>query len=217
MQDKNEEAPITWLEQQLKSEQQARQAEQEKLEQLQRRLGEREAYIHHLQGVIEGLKSRVHTPESAVKRNPGFAIPEAEATWHPKGSETELSDQKEDRELPKDVAQSDVFYMGNLGSKENIAVQPNRSPSEMIRPEYQGFQRLGDLIESLLNQVSQPITAKGLTTKIYDCSSDKEFSRARNSLSSELRNGASLTPPRWQKLSRTTYASNSWQSPALHS
>jgi len=217
MQGNNEEAPIIWLEQQLVSEQRSRQAEQEELDSLQLRLGEREAYITHLQGVIEGLKSRTHQADTQAQSLPVSVPSEAISTQSKQELEAKLNGPTTlESKIPlTERAQINAFHSGSLGNSGGVAAQPKR-PSEMMKPEYQRFQKLGDLVEFLLNQNPQPITAKDLTAVIYECCSDQEFARARNSLSSELRNGASLNPPRWKKLNRTTYASNSCQSTISH-
>ena len=81
-----------------------------------------------------------------------------------------------------------------------------RNPMEMIRDEFKGM-KLGDIAETVLEEHEGPLTTTELSRIIYDTFNDDELSRARNSLSAELRTGIKSEHPRWQKLGRNAYAS----------
>lgn len=74
----------------------------------------------------------------------------------------------------------------------------------MIRAEYKGM-KLGDIAAKVLSAETAPLTTTQLTQRIYCTSSDDEFERARNSLSTELRVGAKSNNPRWRKCGRYAY------------
>ncbi|WP_193909946.1 hypothetical protein [Vasconcelosia minhoensis] len=82
----------------------------------------------------------------------------------------------------------------------------HRSPMDMIRPEYKGM-KLGDIAAHVLETCQIPLTTTELARRIYEAKNDDELSRARNSLSAELRGGVKSTHPRWQKIGRNAYAS----------
>lgn len=83
-----------------------------------------------------------------------------------------------------------------------------RNPMEMVKPQFKGMQ-LGDIVELILKQNRKPLTTSELSRMIYDTTDKDEFARARNSLSAELRSGASKEPPRWLKRGRSTYVTRS--------
>jgi hypothetical protein len=80
-----------------------------------------------------------------------------------------------------------------------------RTPMEMVRSEYKGM-KLPDIAEKVLRQNSRLLTTTELTHFIYETTTDDEFDRARNSLSSELRSGVKAQKPRWRKVGRNAYA-----------
>ena len=82
----------------------------------------------------------------------------------------------------------------------------HRSPMDMLRPEYKGM-KLGDIANQVLNSCKSPLTTTDLARRIYQTMDNDELSRARNSLSAELRTGVKDTHPRWQKIGRNAYAS----------
>jgi hypothetical protein len=77
---------------------------------------------------------------------------------------------------------------------------------DMLRDEYKGM-KLGDIAAEVLDARQAPLTTTELSRIIYDTKNDAELSRARNSLSAELRTGAKGKHPRWQKIGRNAYAS----------
>jgi hypothetical protein len=79
-----------------------------------------------------------------------------------------------------------------------------RSPMEMIRPEYKGM-KLGDIAVMVIAKEKTPLTTTELTHLIYAPRTTDEFERARNSLASELRSGAKGNSPRWKKIGRHAY------------
>ncbi|MGB3790377.1 MAG: hypothetical protein WA949_20380 [Phormidesmis sp.] len=81
-----------------------------------------------------------------------------------------------------------------------------RSPMDMLRSEYKGM-KLGDIAASVLASCDVPLTTTELARQIYEAKDSNELSRARNSLSAELRTGVKETCPRWQKIGRNAYAS----------
>lgn len=88
-----------------------------------------------------------------------------------------------------------------------------RTPMEMVRPYFRKKGSiecgLSDIILRALNvSPDQPIATDDLVRRIYNARTDDEFSRARNSLTSELRRGA--RDGRWKKLGRSFYASPSY-------
>jgi hypothetical protein len=76
--------------------------------------------------------------------------------------------------------------------------EQGRKPKEMLKPEFQGFSRLADIVLSVLCKQQKPVSLEEMAQLIYDASPE-EFARARNSLSSELRRGAAGTSPKWRK------------------
>ena len=83
-----------------------------------------------------------------------------------------------------------------------------RNPMEMVKPKFKGMQ-LGDIVELVLEQHQTALTTTEISRIIYDPQDKEEFARARNSLSAELRSGATRTPPRWYKKGRSTYVAPS--------
>lgn len=82
--------------------------------------------------------------------------------------------------------------------------QIRRNPMDMLKPEFKGMQ-LGNIVEHVLERHRGPLTTTDIGRIIYDARDKDEFSRARNSLSAELRLGASKNPPRWVKKGRSAY------------
>lgn len=108
-----------------------------------------------------------------------------------------------------------VFDEDKVGfSDEDVDLSPqkeSRTPMEMLKPQFKGMQ-LGDIVEILLEYEQRPLTVSEIGRKIYDAKDKKEFARARNSLSAELRTGATKKPPRWIKQGRSAYVPLSLQS-----
>jgi hypothetical protein len=82
----------------------------------------------------------------------------------------------------------------------------HRNPMDMLRPEYKGM-KLGDIATHVLESCHAPLTTTDLAHRIYEAKTNDELSRARNSLSAELRTGMKDAHPRWQKIGRNAYAS----------
>ena len=82
----------------------------------------------------------------------------------------------------------------------------HRSPMDMIRHEFKGM-RLGHIAAEVLDDQLIPLTTTELTRLIYETKNNDEFSRARNSLSTELRNGVKDSHSKWKKIGRNAYAS----------
>lgn len=80
----------------------------------------------------------------------------------------------------------------------------HRSPTEMLRPKYKGM-KLADVVVEVLGESQSLLTTTEIGRKIYDTTSDDEFNRARNSLSTELRTGAKAINPKWKKIGRYAY------------
>ena len=95
-------------------------------------------------------------------------------------------------------------FVGYLESLTSIQLPKKRNPTEMLRNEYKGM-KLGDIAAKVLSDKQSPMTTTELSRIIYDAESDDELSRARNSLSTELRAGAKARSPRWRKIGRYAY------------
>jgi len=95
-----------------------------------------------------------------------------------------------------------------MAAEVKAAPKFKRNPMDMVKPQFKGIQ-LGDIVELILKQNRKPLTTSELSRMIYDTNDKDEFARARNSLSAELRSGASKEPPRWLKRGRSTYVARS--------
>lgn len=92
----------------------------------------------------------------------------------------------------------------NFDYGSDVAV--HRSPMDMLRSEYKGM-RLRDIAVRVLDAGLMPMTTTDIARQIYSTENSDELSRARNSLSAELRNGVQEEQPMWQKIGRNAYAS----------
>ncbi|PZO20893.1 MAG: hypothetical protein DCF25_05955 [Leptolyngbya foveolarum] len=88
----------------------------------------------------------------------------------------------------------------------NLEQTIHRSPMDMLRNEFKGM-RLGNIAAQVLDEHSISLTTTELARLIYETKNSDEFSRARNSLSAELRTGVRDSHPRWKKIGRNAYAS----------
>jgi uncharacterized protein YihD (DUF1040 family) len=109
--------------------------------------------------------------------------------------------------LLKDFDEQENQHMSTeqteLDSSETV--QGKRNPMDMVRLPWKGV-KLSEVIHKVLIEQSSTLTTSELTKLIYVTNNDDEFSRARNSLSSELRSGAKAEPSKWQKIGRNAYA-----------
>ncbi|MBD2057882.1 hypothetical protein H6F88_17960 [Oculatella sp. FACHB-28] len=175
--------------------------EEAQLAKLQARIARKQANVKHLQGTLDFLLSK--DGEQLVQINSSVSS-EFDTDKSEEVALRRESTSSEDGETPEHTSQ-------NL-DKQNfkLEIQKKRMPMDMLRPQYkQPNLRLGDIVERVLSQSAKSMTTEELTRAIYDTRSVEEFSRARNSLSVELRSGAVGETPRWIKLDRRTYASRS--------
>ncbi|MEL6553312.1 MAG: hypothetical protein AAFQ63_07615 [Cyanobacteria bacterium J06621_11] len=92
--------------------------------------------------------------------------------------------------------------ISNLNSEQ----PPHRNPMDMVQNEFKGM-KLGNIAAQILNKYLVPMTTTELAHLIYETKNRDELSRARNSLSAELRTGVKEKHPRWKKIGRNAYAS----------
>ena len=64
---------------------------------------------------------------------------------------------------------------------------------------------LGEIIDRVLAEANGLLTTNEMTRRIYQTTTDEEFSRVRNSLSAELRLGIKRSSPTWRKIGRNAY------------
>lgn len=84
--------------------------------------------------------------------------------------------------------------------------ESKRSPKDMLRPELKG-KTLGDIVAMYLKGVKgKESNSDDIAKKIFEPSSEEEFQRAKNSLSTELRRGA--REGRWKKNGRGMFSAN---------
>lgn len=161
-----------------------------------------------------------HLQQEIRDREDDLALKKAELT--------EKRAQVHDLVLVTNAMQSNINMLKGLlmqaneavfGNDEALALEhasdsgqqaPSRSPMEMLRPQFKGMQ-LGDIVELVLDNSQQPLTITEIGRIIYDSNDKEEFARARNSLSAELRSGATKTPARWIKKGRSAYAPITFQ------
>lgn len=89
---------------------------------------------------------------------------------------------------------------GEEGEEEN-----KRNPKQMLCSSYVGM-TLGDAAEAILNGFQSALNADDIAQIMFDVQDEEEYTRARNSLSTELRRGAK--EGRWRKVGRGSFSSN---------
>lgn len=82
----------------------------------------------------------------------------------------------------------------------------HRNPMDMLRSKYKGM-KLSDIAAQVLDASGTPMTTTDMARQIYSTDNNDELSRARNSLSTELRSGIKGDKPMWKKIGRNAYAS----------
>ena len=91
-----------------------------------------------------------------------------------------------------------------LETDREMAEYRKRPPMDMVDPKFKGLM-LGEIIDRVLAEAGGLMTTNEMTRRIYQTSTDKEFSRVRNSLSAELRLGIKRSSPTWRKIGRNAY------------
>ena len=188
-------------------------AHQQHLEWLQAQLAQQESKLAEAQALVAQLQESVAYFSNAIAVVRKSEPNPTQTEELPKQSSFTINARKEVAGL---FTENGNLNGGETTSRiisENEAPEPEdswegedtedpskRNPKDMLLPQFKG-QTLGDIAEKKLKaSPGRPLSPDELTEMIFATTTEDEYFRARNSLSTELRRGAK--EGRWKKVGR---------------
>ncbi len=190
-------------------------ARQQHIEWLKEKLAEEEAELAILEArVIELRGSIVYYKQAIEQLSP--TAPDSDSSLPNNFQQGDASSSDEDSNsrqvhrnlLPEgtvklfedDELEEEDYFEFEAGSESK------RNPKDMLRPKFKG-KTLGDIAAMCLKaSKGKELNSDDIAKEIFEASSEEEFQRAKNSLSTELRRGA--REGRWKKNGRGMFSPN---------